>query len=54
MLYFTGSDMFNRKMRLEAMEQGYHLSDHGMYKVNKNASDKSTEKGQQIKCKTEK
>ncbi len=35
-LYFTGSDMFNRKMRLEAIEKGYHLSDHGMHKVIKN------------------
>lgn len=53
MLYFTGSDMFNRKMRLEALEKGYHLSDHGMHKFTKN-SDKSEEKGVSIKCKTEK
>jgi DNA polymerase/3'-5' exonuclease PolX len=44
--------MFNRKMRLEAIEKGYHLSDKGMYKFRKNA-DKSEEKGADIKCKTE-
>ena len=52
-LYFTGSDMFNRKMRLEAMEQGYHLSDHGMHRVEKNGS-KSSVAGPPIKCTTEK
>lgn len=51
-LYFTGSDMFNRKMRLEAIEKGYHLSDHGMHKVIKNG--KNQQKGAPIKCKTEK
>jgi DNA polymerase/3'-5' exonuclease PolX len=32
-LYFTGSNMFNRNMRLYAMKSGYCLSDHGMYRA---------------------
>lgn len=28
LLYFTGSDLFNREMRLTAMEKGLMLSDH--------------------------
>lgn len=52
-LYFTGSDMFNRKMRLEAMEKGYHLSDHGMHKAVKDGA-KVTATGPNIACKTEK
>ena len=52
-LYFTGSDMFNRKMRLEAMNQGYHLSDHGMHKSVKEGA-KVTAVGPNIICKTEK
>lgn len=34
-LYFTGSDVFNRNMRLYAMKNGYCLSDHGMWKAEK-------------------
>lgn len=30
MLYFTGSDYFNRSMRLYAKKLGYTLSDHGI------------------------
>jgi DNA polymerase lambda len=52
-LYFTGSDMFNRKMRLEAMNLGYHLSDHGMYKCVKEGT-KVTQTGPNIHCKAEK
>lgn len=41
-------------MRIEAIEKGYHLSDHGMYKVKKDAKTKIEEKGANIKCRTEK
>lgn len=30
-LYFTGSDYFNRSMRLFARKKGYTLSDHGLH-----------------------
>lgn len=30
LLYFTGSDHFNRSMRLYAQKNGYSLSDHGL------------------------
>lgn len=30
-LYFTGSDHFNRSMRLYAKRRGFHLSDKGLY-----------------------
>jgi len=32
-LYFTGSDMFNRSMRLFARKKGLSLSDHGITQV---------------------
>lgn len=35
LLYFTGSDYFNRSMRLFARKKGYSLSDHGLYAVNR-------------------
>jgi DNA polymerase lambda len=35
LLYFTGSDYFNRSMRLYAERQGYSLSDHGLTPVTK-------------------
>ena len=40
-------------MRLWAMEHGYHLSDHGIYKADK-VGTKSNPSGPPIKCKTEK
>ena len=40
-------------MRLEAIEQGYHLSDHGMHKMDK-VGPKSSVAGPPIKCTTEK
>merc|ERR1711918_174516 len=33
MLYFTGSDHFNRSMRWHAKKSGYTMSDHGLYPV---------------------
>lgn len=35
LLYFTGSDYFNRSIRLFAGKKGYSLSDHGLYPVHK-------------------
>ena len=37
-LYFTGSDYFNRSMRLIAEKKGFTLSDHGLAPVAKSAS----------------
>ena len=42
LLYFTGSDQFNRKMRTDAEEMGFKLSDHGLFKGDK-----------KIRCETE-
>lgn len=36
-LYFTGSDYFNRSMRLFAEQKGFTLSDHGLAPVAKSA-----------------
>ena len=34
LLYFTGSDEFNKKMRRVAIQLGYELSEYGLYKIN--------------------
>ena len=39
-LYFTGSDMFNRSMRLFARKKGFSLSDHGICPVERNGNGK--------------
>lgn len=51
-LYFTGSDMFNRNMRLYAMKNGFCLSDHGMCKAEKIAGNIVTD-GPNIPCYSE-
>jgi DNA polymerase lambda len=51
-LYFTGSDYFNRSMRLFAEKKGYTLSDHGLIPVSKAGGSKLS-KGISIPCKTE-
>jgi DNA polymerase beta len=33
LLYFTGSDMFNITMRVEALRRGYSLNEYGVYEV---------------------
>jgi DNA polymerase/3'-5' exonuclease PolX len=51
-LYFTGSNMFNRSMRLFAMKKGFCLSDHGMCRAEKIAGNIVSE-GPNIECYTE-
>lgn len=52
LLYFTGSDMFNRALRIVAHKKGYKLSDHCMVPLD---TDKEKEKGNKKKvvCYTE-
>ena len=53
-LYFTGSDYFNRSMRLFADKKGYTLSDHGMVPNSKaSTSGQKLSKGIGIPCQTE-
>lgn len=33
LLYFTGSDMFNITMRVEALRRGYSLNEYGLYEI---------------------
>jgi DNA polymerase/3'-5' exonuclease PolX len=40
LLYFTGSDYFNRSMRLLAESKGFTLSDHGLAPIGKVAGKK--------------
>lgn len=51
-LYFTGSDYFNRSMRLFARKKGYTLSDHGLYPAYRNKQEKVW-KGENIPCYSE-
>lgn len=52
LLYFTGSDYFNRSMRLFAEKKGYTLSDHGLVRVARIKGVKvAKDKG--ISCETE-
>ena len=51
-LYFTGSDYFNRSMRLWARKLGYTLSDHGLYPALRHKNEKVWT-GQNISCYTE-
>ena len=54
LLYFTGSDYFNRSMRLFADKKGFTLSDHGLKPVVKaGASKTKISKGIGIACLTE-
>ena len=39
LLYFTGSDMFNRSMRLYASKLGIQLNDHGAVAKRRNDTD---------------
>ena len=44
LLYFTGSDMFNRSMRLYASKLGIQLNDHGAVKKRRNDNDEFWDK----------
>ena len=52
LLYFTGSDYFNRSMRLYAEKKGYTLSDHGLAPVQR-IDGKKVSKGMVVPCQTE-
>ena len=52
LLYFTGSDYFNRSMRLYAEKKGYTLSDHGLAPVQRVKGEKVS-KGMVVPCQTE-
>lgn len=52
-LYFTGSDYFNRSMRLFARKKGYSLSDHGLYPVQRLSKSTKVAAGLAIMCYTE-
>lgn len=53
LLYFTGSDYFNRSMRLFAEKKGYTLSDHGLARIGKGLKGQKVAKGMNIACETE-
>ncbi|CAD8077698.1 unnamed protein product [Paramecium primaurelia] len=52
-LYFTGSDQYNRSMRLWAQKIGYSLSDHGLYPTQRGSHNKKLWKGEVIACEEE-
>ena len=52
-LYFTGSDYFNRSMRLFAEKKGYTLSDHGLVPVPKNKKEAPGKGHSIVNCSTE-
>jgi hypothetical protein len=52
LLYFTGSDHFNRSMRFYAKKQGWTLSDHGLAQAQR-VNGQRIWTGQSIACSTE-
>eukprot|EP00516_Mucochytrium_quahogii_P003258 CAMPEP_0203750548 /NCGR_PEP_ID=MMETSP0098-20131031/4766_1 /ASSEMBLY_ACC=CAM_ASM_000208 /TAXON_ID=96639 /ORGANISM=" , Strain NY0313808BC1" /LENGTH=569 /DNA_ID=CAMNT_0050639903 /DNA_START=121 /DNA_END=1830 /DNA_ORIENTATION=+ len=55
MLYFTGSDHFNRSMRYYAKVSGYSMDDTGLYKALRHGKDKVAKATESlIQCQTEK
>lgn len=53
LLYFTGSDYFNRSMRLFSRKKGYSLSDHGLYAVDRIDNKTKIRSSLSIPCYTE-
>jgi len=53
LLYFTGSDYFNRSMRRYAELKGYSLSDHGLTPTRKLNGQKVKNKHGRVACGTE-
>ena len=51
LLYFTGSDYFNRSMRMFAEKKGYTLSEHGLVPLNEKGQ--KNPKRMTIPCQTE-
>lgn len=51
-LYFTGSQNFNRSMRLFAKKKGFNLSDHGLYPTNR-INNEMVWQGNSVGCFTE-
>jgi hypothetical protein len=54
LLYFTGSDHFNRSMRFYARKCGWTLSDHGLQPVNRVKGLGKVWIGDTVHCRTEK
>jgi DNA polymerase lambda len=52
-VYFTGSDQFNRSIRLIALKNGLSLSDHGLSRVEKDEKGKQKIIPENIPCYTE-
>lgn len=52
-LYFTGSDHFNRSMRLYAKRNGFHLSDKGLFRAARDNYDNPVNVSGIIPCRTE-
>lgn len=53
LMYFTGSDIFNRQMRMVAHSKGLLLSDHGIKKRERNGQKKIWKGGDVPTLKTE-
>eukprot|EP01083_Nonionella_stella_P087209 242522_1 len=59
LLYFTGSDNFNRAMRQHAIEQGFTMNEQGIFPILKEVKSPAKghvsvkEKGEPVSCKTE-
>lgn len=52
-LYFTGSDHFNRSMRLYATKKGFHLSDKGLFRATRDSNNVAVKVGKMVPCSTE-
>jgi len=53
LVYFTGSDQFNRSIRMIALNNNLSLSDHGLSRVEKSEKGKQTMIRENIPCYTE-
>jgi len=53
LVYFTGSDQFNRSIRMIALNNNLSLSDHGLSRVEKSEKGKQTMIPENIPCYTE-
>lgn len=53
MLYFTGSDHFNRSMRLHARKKGWTLSDRALKRVVRMKGGLKVDQGERVVCESE-